>query len=86
VDHIKARRAGGTDALDNLRSLCKPHDHAIKTPTGRKAQESRSGFRQFAGTLIGDKGAEPSGKLPEGLIAARGAVRDFLGLRVGPVV
>lgn len=38
VDHIKARRAGGADALWNLRSLCKAHDHAVKeTSTGERA-------------------------------------------------
>lgn len=38
VDHIKARRAGGADRLDNLRSLCKEHDHAVKeTRTGERA-------------------------------------------------
>lgn len=42
VDHILARRAGGSDALDNLRSLCKPHDHAIKEgSTGRRANGGR---------------------------------------------
>ena len=44
VDHIKARRAGGTDTLDNLRSLCKPHDHAVK--------ETRTGERGNAGELV----------------------------------
>ncbi len=44
VDHIKARRAGGTDTLDNLRSLCKPHDHAVK--------ETSTGERGNAGVLV----------------------------------
>jgi 5-methylcytosine-specific restriction endonuclease McrA len=41
VDHIIARRSGGADRLDNLRSLCKEHDHAVK--------ETRSGERANAG-------------------------------------
>jgi 5-methylcytosine-specific restriction endonuclease McrA len=44
VDHIKARRAGGADALWNLRSLCKDHDHAVK--------ETRTGERANAGKLV----------------------------------
>jgi 5-methylcytosine-specific restriction endonuclease McrA len=30
VDHIITRRAGGTDTLSNLRSLCRAHDQQIK--------------------------------------------------------
>lgn len=30
VDHIIDRNAGGTDTLDNLRSLCRQHDNQIK--------------------------------------------------------
>ena len=30
VDHIKPRRRGGTDGMDNLQSLCKRH-HSQKT-------------------------------------------------------
>ena len=30
VDHIKPRSRGGTDALENLQALCKPH-HSRKT-------------------------------------------------------
>jgi 5-methylcytosine-specific restriction endonuclease McrA len=38
VDHIIARRAGGTDTLENVRSLCKAHDHSVKeTHTGERA-------------------------------------------------
>jgi 5-methylcytosine-specific restriction endonuclease McrA len=44
VDHIKARRAGGADALWNLRSLCKAHDHAVK--------ETSTGERGNAGMLV----------------------------------
>ena len=44
VDHILARRAGGADALHNLRSLCKAHDHAIK--------ETNTGKRGNAGVLV----------------------------------
>lgn len=44
VDHIKARRAGGADHLDNLRSLCKAHDHAVK--------ETKTGERANAGKLV----------------------------------
>jgi 5-methylcytosine-specific restriction endonuclease McrA len=32
VDHIRPRRAGGTDAISNLRSLCSTHDPWL-TPT-----------------------------------------------------
>jgi 5-methylcytosine-specific restriction endonuclease McrA len=42
VDHIVARRAGGRDTLDNVRSLCKAHDHAVKeTRTGERANAGR---------------------------------------------
>jgi len=44
VDHIKARRAGGSDTLENLRSLCKDHDLAVK--------ERRGGKRANAGRLM----------------------------------
>jgi len=30
VDHIVARRAGGADAIGNLRHLCRRHDNEIK--------------------------------------------------------
>lgn len=43
VDHIQARRAGGADRLDNLRSLCKRHDGQIK--------ERASGKRGNGGQL-----------------------------------
>jgi 5-methylcytosine-specific restriction endonuclease McrA len=42
VDHIVARDAGGPDTLDNLRSLCREHDNAIKED---KAGKRRSGAR-----------------------------------------
>jgi len=42
VDHIKRRRDRGTDTLDNLRSLCKPHDHAVKEGRdGRRGNDGR---------------------------------------------
>ena len=42
VDHIIARRDGGTDAITNLRSLCREHDNQAKEDhTGRR----RSGGR-----------------------------------------
>lgn len=44
VDHMKARRAGGADTIENLRSLCKQHDHSIK--------ETRTGARGNAGKLV----------------------------------
>lgn len=43
VDHIEARRAGGADRLNNLRSLCKDHDNAVK--------EDRDGKRRGGGEL-----------------------------------
>lgn len=52
VDHVKRRRDGGTDTLDNLRSLCKAHDHAVK--------EGRDGKRGNAGKLV-VKGCYPDG-------------------------
>lgn len=33
VDHIQPKRLGGTDARDNLQSLCKAH-HSMKTARG----------------------------------------------------
>jgi 5-methylcytosine-specific restriction endonuclease McrA len=48
VDHILARRAGGADALDNLRSLCKAHDHAVKeTSTGARANGGKLVVKGF---------------------------------------
>jgi hypothetical protein len=44
VDHIQARGAGGRDALDNLRSLCREHDNAVK--------EDASGKRRGRGALV----------------------------------
>ena len=42
VDHIVARRAGGADTLENLRSLCSARDHAIKEGRGgRRGSESQ---------------------------------------------
>jgi 5-methylcytosine-specific restriction endonuclease McrA len=45
VDHIIGRRAGGPDALPNLRSLCDYHDRAIK--------EDRHGKRKQGGVIRG---------------------------------
>lgn len=36
VDHVISRRAGGADALPNLRSLCRYHDNALKENPGGK--------------------------------------------------
>lgn len=44
VDHIVSRRMGGSDALDNLRSLCTTHDNQIK--------EDANGIRRTDGKLI----------------------------------
>ena len=52
VDHIKARRQGGADTFDNLRSLCKVHDHEVK--------EDKHGRRGHAGQLR-VKGFYPDG-------------------------
>jgi len=52
VDHIKARRQGGPDTFDNLRSLCKAHDHEVK--------EDKHGRRGHAGELR-VKGFYPDG-------------------------
>ena len=38
ADHIISRKAGGADALPNLRSLCRLHDNRFREgPTGRRA-------------------------------------------------
>jgi 5-methylcytosine-specific restriction endonuclease McrA len=34
ADHIISRKAGGTDALSNLRSLCREHDNRFKERPG----------------------------------------------------
>jgi hypothetical protein len=52
VDHIIARRDGGPDTLDNLRSLCTYHDHQIK--------ENANGKRANDGVAI-VKGCFPDG-------------------------
>jgi 5-methylcytosine-specific restriction endonuclease McrA len=44
VDHIRSRRADGTDTLGNLRSLCREHDNAVK--------EDREGKRRGGGVLL----------------------------------
>jgi 5-methylcytosine-specific restriction endonuclease McrA len=42
VDHVKSRRAGGPDTLDNLRSLCREHDQQVKErPSGERAGGGR---------------------------------------------
>lgn len=42
VDHIKRRRDGGTDTLDNLRSLCRVHDNQVKElPSGKRANAGK---------------------------------------------
>jgi 5-methylcytosine-specific restriction endonuclease McrA len=33
VDHVIARKDGGPDAIDNLRSLCRAHDNRVKEDT-----------------------------------------------------
>lgn len=39
VDHIKARRWGGSDKLEQLRSLCETHDAEFKErPDGSRAE------------------------------------------------
>jgi hypothetical protein len=44
VDHIKRRRDGGTDTIENTRSLCTEHDHSIK--------ELSTGKRRNGGKLV----------------------------------
>jgi hypothetical protein len=44
VDHIVSRKIGGTDTLDNLRSLCRAHDNQVK--------EAPSGIRRTDGKLM----------------------------------
>jgi 5-methylcytosine-specific restriction enzyme A len=42
VDHIISRRAGGVDAIWNLRSLCRDHDQQIKErPNGKRAHDGK---------------------------------------------
>ena len=43
VDHVVARRAGGSDTLDNLRHLCRLHDNQVK--------EQHDGTRKRDGVL-----------------------------------
>lgn len=52
VDHVIARRAGGTDSIANTRSLCDEHDRAVK--------ELPSGKRRNAGKLT-VRGCFPDG-------------------------
>ncbi len=41
ADHIIARKEGGTDALHNLRSLCRLHDNRFREgPTGRRCERA----------------------------------------------
>ncbi len=43
ADHVVSRKAGGADALHNLRSLCRLHDNRLREgPTGRPS-ETRGG-------------------------------------------
>lgn len=42
VDHVVSRRAGGADALPNLRSLCRAHDQQVKErPDGTRKNGGR---------------------------------------------
>ncbi len=50
VDHIRSRKAGGPDALNNLRLLCRRHDNSVK--------ERGNGDRARGGVLLG---VDPSG-------------------------
>ena len=42
VDHIQRRKAGGADALFNLRSLCRLHDGQVKElPNGKRRNDGK---------------------------------------------
>ncbi len=42
VDHVKRRRDGGADTIENTRSLCREHDQQVKErPSGRRANAGR---------------------------------------------
>ena len=57
VDHVRARRAGGADAIDNLRSLCKPHDHAVKE--GRSGERGNQGKLGIKGCFVDGTPRDP---------------------------
>ncbi len=44
VDHIVARKDGGADSLDNLRSLCAAHDNQAHREKGRGGGQRKSRF------------------------------------------
>ena len=45
VDHIVPRYRGGSDTLNNLRSLCRVHDNQIKERPGRSERGYGGEFR-----------------------------------------
>ena len=57
VDHVKARRAGGADAIDNLRSLCKTHDHQVKE--GRDGKRGNNGMLGIKGCFADGSPRDP---------------------------
>jgi 5-methylcytosine-specific restriction endonuclease McrA len=49
VDHIVARKDGGADTLDNLRSLCAEHDNQAHREKGRRGVGPREAWFEVYG-------------------------------------
>lgn len=52
ADHIVARKAGGADALSNLRGLCKLHDNQVMQRDGHRKRGGK--FRIIGADRNGD--------------------------------
>ena len=58
VDHIKRRRDGGMDALNNLRSLCGFHDNQVKEDASGKRNSGGQPF--VVGSDAGGRPLDPA--------------------------
>jgi 5-methylcytosine-specific restriction endonuclease McrA len=60
VDHVVARKDGGVDTLDNLRSLCAEHDNQAHREKGRRGGGQREAYFQVYGCDADGRPIDPS--------------------------